>query len=297
MPESNHDDLADALSRLAGGDVAPSEQEPPAPPLPDARRRAAPAPPLPEATSAAPSAAPRAIRPASTRPTAPKPPVPARPSAPVPGRPAAPAPPAIQSPPAPIRPVRPTAPALTSQAPAPATRSAAGATPPAGSSPAPTIRQVVPVVRKARPAAPTLAAPKPPVAAPSTEEIDGGQSTGLSAEADPGVIVDDDDLRSIPAPDASVFEPRSKPAVSEDFKAKATARKNLEFRRTLIPILLTCGVMMLGFASLKFLTGSDSMLATVPLWVPILLILAGLILIGLGVVNMLSVKAQLSPQA
>jgi hypothetical protein len=263
MSKSNHDDLADALARLAGGDVAPSEHEPPAPIAP-------PVPPAP--------AAPRTVRPASARPAAPRP-------APVAAK-APPAPPVAPTPVAP-KPVRPPAPALHSPP----------ASPPMvpTNSPPPVIRAVAPVVRKARPAAPTIAPAKPqlPAASPVIDaDADGGQSTGISAQADLTEIIDDDDMMSIPAPEASVFQPKIK-NVSE-MRARAAAARNLELRRTLIPILLTCGVMLGVFAVLKFVSGPDSMLAVaVPAWMPPVLGGFAALFLVMAAVMMMSVKQQL----
>lgn len=132
---------------------------------------------------------------------------------------------------------------------------------------------------------------------PQTTEgdADGGQSTGISAQADPTEIIDDDDMMSIPAPEASVFQP--KPKNLAEMRARAAAARNLELRRTLIPILLTCGVMLGVFAALKFVSGPDSMLATaVPPWMPPVLGGISVAFLVLAVVIMLSVKQQLDAQ-
>jgi hypothetical protein len=252
MAEAEHDDLADALARMAGGDVAPSEQTPPAPVEP------APKPVL----------RPAAIKPVAARPMAPTPKLPA---AQLPQQPAAP------------RAARPAAPVLGSP------------TPPSPRVPrpiAPALTSTPGAAKRERPSAPTI---RQPTMAPTDAEADGGQSTGLTAEAAGSEIVDDDDSVIVPAPEASVFVPKSK--TSAEVRARIAKKKNLEFRRTLIPILLTCGVMMLAFAGLRFVTGPDSMLSNLPIWIPIALVSAGFILLALAVVNMLGVKAQLDAEA
>jgi len=255
MSNSNQDDLAEALARLAAGDVAPSEHQPPAPVTPPA----APTP-----------AAPRAVRPASAR--------------------AAAARPAAAAPPVPPKPVRPAAPVLSSPPPSPPVVPSA--------SPPPVIRAAAPVARKARPAAPTIASARvqsPEPQPPLEPEVDGGQSTGIAAQGDQPEIIDDDDMMSIPAPEASVFQPKTKNVA--EMRARAAAARNLEFQRTLIPILLTCGVMLGVFAVLKFVSGPDSMLAlAVKPWVPPVLGVISLLLLAMAVVLMLSVKQQLDAQ-
>jgi hypothetical protein len=64
----------------------------------------------------------------------------------------------------------------------------------------------------------------------------------------------------------------------------------MEFRRTIIPILLTCALLTLAFSSLKFATGPDSIFSDLPMWLPVTLMAAGVILLFLAVLNMLAVK-------
>ncbi len=126
-------------------------------------------------------------------------------------------------------------------------------------------------------------------------DADGGQSTGISAQAEQTEIIDDDDMMSIPAPEASVFQPKTKNVA--EMRARAAAARNLEMRRTLIPILLTCGVMLAAFALLKFVSGADSMLSTaVPPWMPPVLGGFAVVFLALAVVIMLSVKQQLEAE-
>jgi hypothetical protein len=250
MAESENDDLADALSRMAGDDTGPSESEAPAPiDLPK------------------PAVRPVAIKPVAARPTAPmpKPPIPIPPSPPASPRTARPVAPTLGTAPAaaspPTREARPSAPTLTSPA----------------------------AARKDRPSAPTI---RQVTIAPTDAETDGGQSTGLTAEAGESQIIDDDDSVIVPAPEASVFV--SKPKTNAEVREKIARKKNLEFRRTLIPILLTSGVLMLAFGLLRFAAGADSTLSNLPIWISIVLWFAAAILLSLAVVNMLSVKAQLA---
>jgi CHASE2 domain-containing sensor protein len=63
----------------------------------------------------------------------------------------------------------------------------------------------------------------------------------------------------------------------------------VELKRTLIPILLTCGALLLAGAVLS-LAGVVTGWAT---WVPIVMIAAGLILLGFAALNMLHVRDRL----
>ncbi|HSV13678.1 MAG TPA: hypothetical protein VLI90_05425 [Tepidisphaeraceae bacterium] len=221
MAQPDPDELADALSKLAGGEIAPSEQEPPAPiQQPQAQ----------PARSPAPSAAKPAAKPA------------ARPAAA-----------------GAARPQRPTTPAP-------------------------------------RPAAPTKAEPLPPsVSAPAETPLDVNLSSeaGMVLPPEQPEIIDDDDSVNIPAPDATVFapRPRTRPALRT---GRSVIYQTIEFRRTIIPILLTCGTLVILFGSLKYTLGPDSALAELPSWLPVVLFITGAVLIALAVVNMLSVKHQLA---
>lgn len=242
MPDDKadkQDDLADALSKLAGGEIAPSEQEPPAPlEPPDAvpPRTTNPAPLTPQILQPARQATGRAAR-----------------SSAAPARPTAPAP----------RPQRPSAPASR----------------PAAPSPMPKVTQL------------------PSTASPRMED------TGLSsvepfesaAEEQQRVVLDDDDSVIMPASDATDFvqHPRRSARRPGGSSTRSAVYQTVEFRRSIIPILLTCGVLTIIFGTLKFALGPDSPLADLPVWLPIALFITGALLLALAVFNMLSVRQSL----
>ena len=121
-----------------------------------------------------------------------------------------------------------------------------------------------------RPAAPS--APRTPAAAP-----------------EPQPIVYDDDAVIVPAPDASVFlHARKNPTQP---RAKASFGQSLSFRRTVIPMLLTGGVILIGLGVLRFIWGGP--LAGLPPWVVGLLFFIGLLLWGLAGANMVVVRHML----
>jgi hypothetical protein len=86
-----------------------------------------------------------------------------------------------------------------------------------------------------------------------------------------------------PAPDPSVFAPKHS---TRDLLLE----RRIHTRRTLIPILLTVGVLMPLVGGLKWLRGSDSPFAAWPLWAPVVLFLCGLLLLTLGYANMMQVR-------
>jgi hypothetical protein len=92
-----------------------------------------------------------------------------------------------------------------------------------------------------------------------------------------------DDMMAAPAPDASVFAPRRS---TRDLVAERRIRN----RRTLIPILLTCGVLMPAVGALKWLRGPESPFSVWPIWAPLALIGFGIVLLLLAVANMMQVR-------
>lgn len=73
--------------------------------------------------------------------------------------------------------------------------------------------------------------------------------------------------------------------------------KSLHFRRTLIPILLTTGALLLILCGAVFVVGADSPFANLRksenVWIPMGLGIAGLLLLGLAALNMLHVRSEL----
>ncbi len=62
-------------------------------------------------------------------------------------------------------------------------------------------------------------------------------------------------------------------------------------RRTIIPILLTGGVILAGAGVLLLFGGEDNALSDLfPGWVPIMFCVLAFVCLGLGVLNMLAVK-------
>jgi hypothetical protein len=92
-----------------------------------------------------------------------------------------------------------------------------------------------------------------------------------------------------PAPDRSVFAPKFR-------TADLLAQQRLNTQRTAIPILLTCGVLLPAIGSLKWLAGADSVFAHWDIVLPIVLAVAGVLLLVVAVINMLHVRDALRRQ-
>ena len=76
-------------------------------------------------------------------------------------------------------------------------------------------------------------------------------------------------------------------------------QRKLDFRRMMIPIYLTMGLVLIMTAALRFILDPESVLAVIlnPIWAPLVLVLVGLAMIALAVLTMLQVKDQMEKQA
>jgi hypothetical protein len=103
---------------------------------------------------------------------------------------------------------------------------------------------------------------------------------------------EDDDAMAMPAPDASVFAPRPKPAPAPR-RAATPVYQTLRFRQTVIPIMLTGGVMSIVLALIYFSLPDDSFFAAVPALVAVVVLVIGAALLGMAVLNVMQVKLML----
>jgi hypothetical protein len=97
----------------------------------------------------------------------------------------------------------------------------------------------------------------------------------------------DDDIALVPRPYPSVFAPRAgaRPAAADG------NLRGLFFRRTMIPILLTCGTILGALGGLWFTLDIDAPLrAGAGAWVPTTLLILAAMLLALAVLNMLQVR-------
>jgi hypothetical protein len=73
--------------------------------------------------------------------------------------------------------------------------------------------------------------------------------------------------------------------------------RSLGFRRTIIPVLLTTGAMLIAMGITKWIVDEQSPLGRLPAWSGVLLVLVGFMLVAAGVGNMLMVRNELSRNA
>lgn len=138
--------------------------------------------------------------------------------------------------------------------------------------------------------APNLAPPPPPIEAVADEVVEIEE-----VPADPDAIYDDGDAVIMPAPSADVFKSKPKPAPKPK-KTKYT--RTLEFKQTIIPIMLTLGAMGLLSAGLPFLVPASSGLATLKEQGMYLGVFAaaGAVFLAFAAMNILQVKSALEAQ-
>ncbi len=211
----------------------------------------------------------------------------AEPAAPLSPQPTPPSPP-VQPPASAAefrRPSRPEGPS------APSSRPAAPSTSP---SPAPT-PPPPPASTRPKPARPQRPdRPDRPEAPPSTVWSQ-DEAAEVAAHYDPmSEIVDDDDAVIVPAPEPGVFAPH---APSPRVASGPGGIRSLAFRRTVIPILLTCGVLLIGIGSLRWLGGPESIFADMSIPLSATLCGCGFFLLLVAVLNMLQVKGELDAAA
>ena len=135
-------------------------------------------------------------------------------------------------------------------------------------------------------------APKP-VAAPAPRPASGGvkpprpsrpaaptrSSAPITSAANTSTTpIDDDDAVIVPAPEPSVFSPRR----SLPRPKPVAFYANLNFRRTIVPILLTMGVALPGCAIWWCFLDEDSPLKSAGLLFPITLAVVGVVLLAGG---------------
>lgn len=114
--------------------------------------------------------------------------------------------------------------------------------------------------------------------------------TPRTGEPAPPQHIFDDDAVIVPAPDlASIVSSRT-------LTRSPTRAKSLFFRRTMIPILLTCGAIFGVLAILWFrLDPASPPRAGTGVWLPAAFAVIAAVLLTLAVVNMLQVRHLLRP--
>jgi len=120
------------------------------------------------------------------------------------------------------------------------------------------------------------------------------ESVGISPSANPGPSQSGDDRAGddqagddravIPPPPRSAFAPKRS-------TRQLLAERQLDVKRTVIPILLTCGTLLLAGGALKWVGGPNLPFAAWDARVAAGLCACGLVVLLVGVVNMLQVRS------
>lgn len=104
-----------------------------------------------------------------------------------------------------------------------------------------------------------------------------------------------------PAGAPFTYDPSAAATVGSRSPAKPVARprrtpmfKSLGFRRTIIPVMLSSGVMMIVMAAAKLVVDEEAPLARLPGWISLVLVVTGLIMLALGAANMMMVRTELA---
>jgi len=103
-----------------------------------------------------------------------------------------------------------------------------------------------------------------------------------------GHVVEDDDTLNLPAPPPEALAHRRAPRVQREL-----ASRRVGFKQTMIPILLTMGVLFTGIAVWSFSMGEESPVFEEPK-IPISVLVVGVLMLGFGIFTMLQVRAQLA---
>jgi hypothetical protein len=121
----------------------------------------------------------------------------------------------------------------------------------------------------------------------TADEVDIDRSADAMAHGE----VYDDDAVIVPAPSADAFvhhPPKPRPK-----KVHVAVYKTLKFKRTIIPILLTSGLLLIIFGVSRFIAGPDSPLSVLPMWLIATVFVMALLLLVFGAMTMLQVKDEL----
>ena len=129
--------------------------------------------------------------------------------------------------------------------------------------------------------------------APPTTAWSEDEAAQVAEHYDPmSEIIDDDDAVIVPAPEPEVFAPHAPKTPTGP-----GGIRSLAFRRTVIPIVLTCGVLLIGIGLLRWLGGPDSVFAETSIPLSAALCGTGCFLLLVAVLNMLQVRGELAAAA
>jgi len=135
-----------------------------------------------------------------------------------------------------------------------------------------------------------------PAAPPSAVPSDWLSSPELPSSGMAEIVTTDDDAVMVPAPAMETLgHIHSKPTTTHH--AHLPTIKSVEARRTVIPVLLTCGLLLVIAATMRLVTSPDTPLRSLPPWMSWAGYALGLLLWGVALINMFSVRKELQRAA
>ena len=113
----------------------------------------------------------------------------------------------------------------------------------------------------------------------------------MVGDASSGAGIDDDSV-IMPAPSVEYLAHHPHAPTPPGRSASAAAARSARFRQTLVPVLLTTGLLLLVTTALKYTVNPDAPLAAMPTWTAILLAVAGLALLVVAGLNIVQAHHQ-----
>lgn len=124
------------------------------------------------------------------------------------------------------------------------------------------------------------------------EEQAAAREAEVEAEAEAVAhVIEDDDTLNLPPPPPEALAHRPAPRTPREL-----ASRRVGFKQTMIPVLLTMGVLLTGIAVWSFSMGEESPVFDEPT-IPISVLIVGILMLGFGVFTMLQVRAQLARES
>ncbi len=147
-----------------------------------------------------------------------------------------------------------------------------------------------------RPQTPGLPQSEPATQANAAPPSDWLSSPELPSSGMAEIVTTDDDAVMVPAPSMETLgHVHTKPATTH--RAHLPTIKSVEARRTVIPVLLTCGLLLFIAATMRLVTSPDTPLRSLPPWMSWAGYALGMLLWGVALINMFSVRKQLQRTA
>jgi hypothetical protein len=133
-----------------------------------------------------------------------------------------------------------------------------------------------------RPAAPQRPAVPPPIAVPQTPVQEAQPEDNFVVEAEDAVIMPEMPVEAMGHP------------VHHAARERSRYLRSIGVRRTIIPVLLTLGVMLLAASTVRYFVSEDAPLSALPPWSSIAGYIIGGMLLFVAALNILQVRSELA---